>query len=205
MSYYYAEFQTIVTDCFRWNTRVYLDPHVLTQPAGTCVGAVVAKNPGSATSGGAGWQALTIGNDQMLPNVCRIFNKAYADPIYFSRSGTKGKPDDAYVQILNLFYLCDPNLHSAMTKIGAHTPPPTCASESTIFPLIWFAWGGPHGKLNAFESRFAGIKATDYFFYHPKQPNPKVIACIPTIGCFAKHPQGLAHANIVPHLASILP
>lgn len=203
MSHYYADFRQAGSDWFRLDTRVYLRAASYMQSQGTCIGAVAAKNPGSAT-GTSGWGSLCIGNDQMLPNVLRIFIKAYHDPIYQGRADKRGQPEDAYVQILNLFHLCDPVLKSALQKIAACKAPLACKTAGGPFPLVWYAWGGPCSRLQPFRNRFV-TAAKHSFFFDPRQ-NARGIKCwVPASRDFAKHPQGLAHRNIVPHLARRLP
>ena len=123
MSHYYAGFLNIGNDCFRWDTRIYLNKGAYTQHQGTCVGAVVAKNPGSAVAGGSTWGPLQIGRDRLLPDVRRIFTEAYSHLNYTARTNTCARVGDEYVQVLNLFYLREPILSQALTKIQPYKQP----------------------------------------------------------------------------------
>ena len=203
MPHYYADFRRVGTHWFRLDTRVYLDKGPHSQRNGVCVGAIVAKNPGSATGTG-GWGVLHIGNDKMLPNVLSIFSKAYAHPIYKARTGKSAPPQDAYVQVLNLFYLCNPSLSAALKYIASYASTPPCPGASRSFPVAWYAWGGPSSTLHPFRTKFK-VVTKHSFFFDPRKPFPTIKHGVPTPTDFAKHPQGLAHANIVPHLASVLP
>ena len=178
------------------DTRVYLQDHATPGVGDTCVAAIVAKNPGSATHSTLGVLALlTIGKDKMLPTVRNRFRSAY-------HVAGKKIPDGAFVQVWNLFYLCNPSLSAALSAFSKVPSPPICSSESTPPKIVWFAWGGPHGALNVLKSRFTTAPFSTPFFYDHK--TRCVVRRVPTISDFAKHPQGMPGAPIVSFLRGIV-
>ena len=195
---YYGGFFLIGTNSFRWDTRVYLNSGVYEQNQGTCVGAVVAKNPGSAATGTLPWGPMVIGKDKMLPIVLSVFTQAYLHKHYQGNQ----PPKDAYVQILNLFYLRDHQLQPAKSAIKNYGNPPICGSESNTYPVVWFAWGGDDRSINHFKWRFDKISSKHRFYCDNKVP--RIVESVPSIYDDARHPQGLTHAYLVPYLASIL-
>ena len=71
--------------------------------------------------------------DQLLRTVKNIFEKAYF------KSGKK-IPDNSYIQVLNLFYLCDADLNNAIKKYENSTSK-IDESENKNFSFIWYVWG----------------------------------------------------------------
>ncbi len=133
--------------CYRFDTRISLTNAKSTTP----IAAVIAKNPGSA--GPAGplgiLSPLTLGKDKMLPTIRRVFEKA------FKVAGKCPKLGD-YIQVLNLFYYCSPDLDSAKRHLRGCPSCPTCLAESIRFPIVWYAWGASDPILNT-ESALHGI------------------------------------------------
>lgn len=184
-------------DYVRHDTRVYLRDGRQSQATGTPVAAVVGKNPGSALPGVplGTWGPLILGCDKLLPNVRSIFQQAYTK---------KGKPfpEDAYVQILNLSYFCSKVLAGLTAHLRAGRSFPTCAREDNTFPLLWFVWGSPNPLLTPLKARFALRKEPHQFFYDTAEK--AVVAKAPLTSVSARHTQGLIHAPIVEHLATLL-
>jgi hypothetical protein len=194
--YYFAQLHYHHGARFRMDTRIYLER--CNAPASTdpCVGAIIAKNPGSAVPVGNGnLTALPLNGDTMLPSVRNRFLQAYA------LSG-KPIPEAAFVRVWNLFYLCDPNLGTAIKShntILALSPPPLCPSESLPPPsIVWFAWGDTHTHLDPLKARFQQLQLPRAFFFDKHQG--KVVSRIPQNDDFAKHPQGLSASPIVEFL-----
>ena len=131
----------------------------------------------------------------MLPSVRNRFIKAY------ELTG-KAPPEDAFVQVWNLFYLCDKDLASALNAIGEIRSPVVCSSENRIPKIVWFAWGGDDKHLNPFKLRFLNMQFACAFFFD--QQTKKICARIPTQTSFAKHPQGLPAQPVIEYLATIL-
>ena len=136
---YYAQFKT-GDFTFRLNTRIYLS--ICGKPNEDdkeCIAAVVLMNPGSARpqpgSERTGWEPLILDRDSTLPTICGLFWDAYA-------KASKPIPKNAFIQVWNLFYLCDPKAGPAFRKFKKVPDPPWCRSEEKCKPkLVWFAWG----------------------------------------------------------------
>src|SRR5258706_12089724 len=144
----YAEFVQVGNHWFRYDTRVYLNGQPKSQADGHCIAAVIGKNPGSAgPTNETGWQPIALNGDKMLPYIRNRFLEAYA----------KAKvliPDLAYVQVLNLFYLCGKSLRTALKSYGSRQEPQYCQTEGDEYPIEWFVWGGQHPALDALKARF---------------------------------------------------
>ena len=191
---YYARFETIDGHLFRFDTRIYLGKHDASQ-SGQCVGAIVAKNPGSAKPTQLGVLApLSLDGDKMLPSVRNRFVAAY-------QQANVPIPDNAFVQVWNLFYLCNPNLDEACSTINHFSNALVCPSESGAPRAVWFAWGGNDSRLRPFKERFISFPHPSFYYDHH---SGEVIKRVPVAEDFAKHPQGLLTGPIVNHLASLL-
>jgi hypothetical protein len=171
-------------------------------PTHRCIGAIVAKNPGSANAADPSCLALQrirLDGDKLLPTVRCVVLKAYANV------GKQPFPGD-YIQVLNLFYLCEPNLRQAMKTLDSirHAGGDTasCQTETGAFPWVWYAWGRDTPRLSAFKTRFAALKTNASFYLDKDQDT--VVTDVPCRESFPKHTQGLAHDKIVPHLSSLL-
>ena len=196
MPNYFAEFRDMGGFWIRHNTRIYLDEFNSSQPAGQCLGAIVGKNPGSARAAVAGWGAVRLDGDKMLPNVRNILLKA------FNRVG-KTPPANAYFQVLNLFYICGKDLNEATEALAKQNNVFADPAESNSFPLVWFAWGGESAKLDPLKNRFmtAHCKSAA-FFYSPATGS--IVTRPPDHTELAKHPQGLPHEPLISHFATLL-
>lgn len=191
---YYARFESHAGQRFRFDTRIYLGKHDADE-GGECVGAIVGKNPGSAKSIQLGVLApLSLDGDKMLPSVRNRFVAAY-------QKAGKSIPANAFVQVWNLFYLCNPVLGAACMEMNRLANPPLCPSENKKPKIIWFAWGGNNGYLNLFKQRFLTDQKMGFYFNHQ---SGVVVSCAPSATDFAKHTQGMPAIPIVNHLAGLL-
>lgn len=197
MHLFWAEFQTLGDNVFRFDTRIYLDPIDEPSVNDICIGAIVGKNPGSASSDqlNNGIVPICLDGDKLLPTVRNIVLKAYAH-------SSTDIPSKSYIQVLNLFYLCDPDLSNALKSIQKYGNPKVCIQESNQFPWLWYVWGGENSQLSPFKNRFQSINAKKAFYFDPRQA--QIIENVPDTNDFAKHTQGLKHELIVPYLSSML-
>ncbi len=198
-THYWAIFEKRNGVLFRWDTRVYLQPMTAPSPQDPCLGAIIGKNPGSAqpTRDGEGLQPIALGLDRCLLTVRSVVMKAYG-------SLGSSPPECGFIQVLNLFYLCDPQLKRAIgllqTQFNSEITP--CLSESRSFPWVWAIWGGPSRDLDPYKKRFVNLKSKCHFFVdkHTSHVTPGLAST----DDFAKHTQGLRHDLVVPHLKGIL-
>ena len=195
--FFWAEFVEIGNDTFRFNTRIYLNPVTGIVNGDHCIGAVVGKNPGSAKSiaVGNGIQPIELDGDKLLPTVRNIVIKAY------NASGTH-IPDRGYVQVLNLFYLCNPNLDKAISELINNSNAQNDPTESLSFPWVWYVWGSKSEMLNPYKRRFTNLNTSNHFYYDKELS--KVIAKPASESAFAKHTQGLKHAFVVPYISGVI-
>jgi hypothetical protein len=157
---YYAEFKPHSGNVFRWDARIYLKELPCNSADGQCVASVIGKNPGLAESHSSdNWGKLELSGDKLLPTVRNIFLAAY------ERSG-KRIPFQAFVQIWNLFYLCNHKLSEAIKSIKGVSPQ-ECPTEQCVPNIVWFAWGNGNRdqRLNSFKQRFQNKKFSNPFFY----------------------------------------
>jgi hypothetical protein len=191
---YYARFETVADHVFRFDTRIYLSKHD-PQKSGKCVGAIIGKNPGSAKPTQLGvWAPLNLDGDKMLPSVRNRFVDAY-------KQAGKEIPVNAFVQVWNLFYLCNPNLEEACSIISSFVNLPRCPSENRKPRVVWFAWGGNDSRLNPFKQRFISSHHPSFYYNHQSS---EVIGHIPSADDFAKHPQGMPAIPVINYLAGVL-
>lgn len=125
------------TELLRHNTRLWFKRPESPSFEGTCVGAVVGLNPGSA-KGDAEIGRETLGNcDPTMDRILSTFE------IAFKLKGLP-VPEGAYVQMLNLFYLRDAR---ASTALAARDENPQILAdardkeEGRQYPFLWLAWG----------------------------------------------------------------
>lgn len=143
MSHYFsAQFVSLSSDresqLIRHNTRLWFACPYRPLPSGKCVGAVVGLNPGSAI-GQNNEHTESIGIcDPTMERILRTFELAF-------QLNNKAIPQNAYVQMLNLFYLRESNSSAALEErahqsdmIRLHQDP----AESQTYPFLWLAWGG---------------------------------------------------------------
>lgn len=193
--HYFAKFEKINGHLFRFDTRVYLEPYQKNQDS-ECVGAIVAKNPGSAIYKELGvWAPLELNGDRMLPTVRKRFINAYKET-------GKEIPENSFIRVWNLFYLCNPNLGEACNAISAFQTIPECPSENDNIKIVWYAWGDNHKFLNKFKTRFLSRADENGFFYNQKT---KIISDqAPKESDFAKHTQGMPAKPVEDYLKSRL-
>lgn len=195
---YWAKFESIDKDTFRFDTRIYLNPIHEPTIEDSCIGAIVGKNPGSAKpeKSCSEIQPITLAGDKLLPTVRNILLKSYI------LSGVQ-IPEKGYIQVLNLFYLCNPNLTQAIETITTKKKNiQNCATETLTFPWVWYVWGQESKLLTELKLRFKDIR-TDKPFYYDKL-NALVVNHQPTLNSFAKHTQGLKHSLIIPYISELI-
>lgn len=194
---YWAKFARHRGDLFRLDTRVYLSPVARIHDSDNCLGAIVGKNPGSAKplTHARGLQPISLDGDKCLPIAKSIVLKSY-------QQINCEPPPNSYIQVLNLFYLCEPKLPLAIRKLKAHKRARKCPSESQPFPWVWYVWGGPSPRLDGYKKRFGTLNTANHF-YLDKHAS-RVIASPASASVFAKHTQGLRHELVLPHIASLL-
>jgi len=191
---YFARFEEISGRLYRFDTRIYLQGYCATQES-ICVGAIIGKNPGSAQPLQLGvWAPLELAGDKMLPSVRNRFVAAYGE-------AGKSIPRNAFVQVWNLFYLCNPKLREACITIRMLPSHPLCSSEESTAGVVWYAWGGDDPRLNAFKKRF-GSEQDKAFYYEPHLRS--IVTRKPKSSDFAKHPQGMPAEPVVEHMARLL-
>ncbi|OLF75016.1 hypothetical protein AWH60_10305 [Pseudoalteromonas haloplanktis] len=192
---YVAKFKEIDGDLFRFDTRVYLNGYDANID-GACIAAIIGKNPGSASPTILDSLApLDLDGDKLLPNVRNRFLSA------FKQMG-KTPPENSYVQVWNLFYLCNKDLGQAIESYKKHGNAGYCPTESSIPELVWFAWGPSDQYLNNFKGRFLSKELDKRFFYNNRLR--EVSAFTPKIIDSVKHTQGMPAFPVESHLASVL-
>lgn len=161
------------------------------------MGRIIGKNPGSAVPEilTRGLQPIKLQGDHFLPSVLSIVRKAY-DLRHFDY------PEHAYIQVLNLFYLCNRDLREAKASLGVASTTSICASEKRSSPWSWYAWGGPDKQLDPLKARFLRKRPPNSFFYD--RDAFSIVERKPRIDELAKHTQGMPHEAVVAHIASLL-
>ena len=198
VGYYWARFECKGGNFFRFDTRVYLNDRHYPQNGDQCIGAVVGKNPGAALPSNLSSTALqevVLDNDQLLPTIRSVFNKAY-------KLSNKTIAKDSYIQVLNLMYVCDKVLSQAIQKVEEYPTIITCDTEKKEFSFLWYVWGGDNTKINRYKSRFANLKTNHHFYLDHKRN--VVISKPPGLSDHARHTQGLKHDLIVPYISGLL-
>lgn len=195
--YFWAEFIEKGVNIFRFDTRIYINSVNSIEINDNCIGAIVGKNPGSAksTSIDNGIQPINLDGDKLLPTVRNIIVKSYKE------SGINC-PERGYIQVLNLFYLCNPNLDEALSELKKINCTYTCPTENLFFPWVWYVWGGASNALNPFKTRFSQLNSTNHFYYDKELY--KVIDKPASNYSFAKHTQGLRHVLVVPYISDLI-
>ena len=198
LSCYWARFEKKEVGIFRFDTRVYLNSVEIPSANDQCIGAVVGKNPGSAVPAcydNNDLQEIVLDSDQLLPNIRSILIKAF-------KYSEKKSHKNSYMQVLNLFYVCDNNLIQAIRKIETCQNRIICDAEDKYFPFIWYVWGGDNKDLNIYKERFAKINSNSHFYLNTK--TKEVIEYAPGFRDSARHTQGLKHDLIVPHISKVI-
>lgn len=197
MSHYWARFRTIGGNRFRFDTRIYLEANPSPDPGDNALGCIIGKNPGSAipSKRSVELMPMALSGDKFLPTVLSVLRQSYA------KAG-EAVPSGGYVQVLNLFYLCDRDLSQAKRSLSTVRRAPLCAEEQQDFPWAWFAWGGPDRILDPLKSRFSNLESSKCFYY--SRDHARVISKRPGPKDLAKHTQGMPQAKVVTHLAKLL-
>lgn len=199
MSLYWAKFKRHESGrIFRFETRVYLSDIPKCTSTDPVIGAVIAKNPGSAQpSAGAPRtiQPIQLANDRLLPTVRSIVRKAY-------RGAKTDAPQRGYIQVLNLFYLCDNDFKHAIREISRIDNPPIDPAESKRFPWVFYLWGDYTHNKAQFIQRFTDLDARHHFYFDKN--DTIVVPGVPVEKSFAKHTQGLNQKPIIEHMADFL-
>ena len=195
--HYFAKFVQVGLHTFRLDTRIYLKSQTKVPPKkdDRVVACVICKNPGSATgTAGAGLAPLSLSGDKTLPLIKSVFEKAY-------QVAKKPLPE-GYVQVLNLFYLCSPNLHTAIKQYQILSD----SAESNVFPITWIAWGGPDPALDPMKTRFLRRTHKDPIYWDHTSKSVQQTDPHPIHGIhpFAKHPQGMPHKAFVSVLSGLV-
>jgi hypothetical protein len=198
MPLYWARFERRGTNLFRFDTRIYLEDLEECGPDDTVVGAVVAKNPGSARPSDDDSTVLhpiTLTNDKLLPTVRSLVRQAY------DQAGIE-PPPGAYVQVLNLFYLCEKDYGRAIQAIRGMTNRPLDATEENEFPWIMYLWGEYHGDKAPYIRRFRTLNSCHHFYFDKNRD--ELVVGVPGAGSFAKHTQGLKLGPVIEHVAALI-
>lgn len=213
MPQYWARFEsrTIGDEryLFRFDTRIYLQDVDECKDTDPIIGAVVGKNPGSARpfdSESNSLHPIELGRDQMLPRIEKILQRAIRDSA--SRIPRRG-----FIQVLNLFYICNQELKEAKRLLRYLDHVVTCLSERSKFPWLWYAWGRPKKDFSRrhkeLTRRFNGIRATHRFFLE-QQPlsadssKDKLWKISPRVDDCAKHTQGMRDKLVVRYISELL-
>ena len=130
-----------------------------------------------------------------MPTVRNIILKAY-------KINKTNPPQQGCIQVLNLFYLCNPNLNEAIEKLHTIKNMIYCPSEKNNFPWVWYVWGGDFADLNKFKFRFQSLKTNLNFYFDNNKK--EIIKQLPGPSDFAKHTQGLKHEYVVPFISEVL-
>jgi len=196
MGNFLARFEEIDKNIYRWDTRIYIKPIVEIKEEDTCLGAVVGMNPGAAKGElSIDLKEINLDGDKLLPAVRNIFLKSY-------ELASIEVPERAYIQVLNLFYLCEPHLDLAINEAKEKTIKGICETENKDFPFVWFVWGGNNKFLNGYKKRFLSIK-TKYPFYYD-YGDGEITQNIPDESSSAKHTRGLRHDYVIPYISNLL-
>jgi hypothetical protein len=197
MATFWAQFERLGDHLFRFDTRVYLNDVAMCRDSDPVIGAIVAKNPGSALPSDRRsneLQPVSLNGGRLLATAYTIVKKAFL-------RADRHWPETGYVQVFNLFYLRDKNAKRAW-QIASQLKLPTCPKESLSFPWLWYAWGRMGNELPDLSNRFSGLSAVDRFYFD------KLLDEIglghPTLTAFPKHTQGLKHEPIIAHIAKLL-
>ena len=197
-NYYWARFEEVDSNMFRLDTRIYLKSVDKPSDKDICIGALAGKNPGSAIpkiKNNADIQPIDLHGDKLLPTVRSIFLKAY-------KHANKTVKANSYIQMLNIMYICDKDLSSAINKFSACKTKLICDTEKKSFDFLWYVWGNSDDNLNEFKKRFSNINVEKHFYFNTKEN--KIIDHSPTSNDPARHTQGLSHDLVVPFISQIL-
>ena len=192
---YWAKFENIENNIHRFDTRVYLKQIQKPSNNDIFLGAIVGKNPGSARGAISNELVqIDLQGDKLLPTVRNIFENAY-------KKCGKEIPENSYIQVLNLFYLCDADLNNAIKKYENSTSK-IDECENKNFPFIWYVWGGENKKLSNMKDRFNKINSKKHFYLDPR--NDCIKENIPSNIDLAKHTQFMKQEKVIDYISKIL-
>jgi len=199
MTCYWACFKNIHGKIFRFDTRIYIQSIDKPSDKDECIGAVIGMNPGSAKPRdikNKKIQEIIIGKDKTLPNIKSIFLKAYKK--------TNLNIMHKYIQVLNLFYLCNEDAEIAIKQMSKYKSEQyICHSEKNKFNFIFYAWGLKNG-INDYKKRFLERKdITENYIWFDKNKE-KIMTVIPNEYDNVKHPIGLPHEKIILPIKDLL-
>lgn len=190
-----ARFRMVDGHLFRFDTRIYLGTYSQDSDS-KCVGAIIGKNPGSAAPLELDrLLPLALNGDKMLPTVGNRFLDGY-------RLAKRRVPENAYIRVWNLFYVCEKDLGRALEIAKEFNTLPECPTEQESAPITWFGWGGPDVTLGSFKDRFLRRQFRHAFHYDHRLG--RVLDETPSNLAFAKHTQGMPAAPVATHLAKTL-
>jgi hypothetical protein len=194
---YWACFKNENGNIFRFDTRIYFQPIDKPSDKDKCICAVIGMNPGSAKPKNMKSneiQEIVIGKDKTLPNIKSIFFKAYGK--------TNFDGAHKYIQVLNLFYLCNEKASvaksQAINNISKYLSESyICPSEKNKFNFIFYAWGLTKG-IDEYKTRFIdkNNSLSDYYIWFDKEKG-EIKTTLPNKNDNVKHPIGLPHGKII--------
>jgi hypothetical protein len=198
MPLYWARFQNHGGHLFRIDTRVYLTDVAECREDDCPVGAVVAKNPGSARPSDATSIALhpiSLKNDRLIPTVRSFVRRAYEE-------AEIEIPSRGYIQVLNLFYLCEKEYSEAIRKLRSIASPPLDPAEEGRFPWIMYLWGKYDRSKASHMTRFSRIESDHHFYFD--QNLERIVQGVPGPTAFARHTQGMELEPVITYLAALI-
>lgn len=198
LSPYWAVFERRGDDLFRFDTRIYGDTTDRPRRGDRPLGCVIGKNPGSALP--LYWKTgvllpIALGNDRFLPTVRSLVRKAHV-------AADLAWPSRHYVQVLNLFYLCNRDLRQAQHRLALLDEPPRCPAERRRLTWAWFVWGGPDARLDPLKERFRHRRWQASLFVDRAGDVVRDRAPLPSD--LARHTQGMRHDAPTAQLAGLL-
>ncbi len=168
----------------RKDTRAYFLPATTPiqsyqQHQGNCVGIIWMCNPGTqkpvaATTTWGVWPTL----DNTMHAVIKILNEAQ---LKAKRGGPK---IGDYVEILNLFYLCNSNVYAALKSLCPGDQSPNRSAR-----FCWFAWGSnfPKGQAASALAALSSLSPRPSPFYL-NGATSKVVYNPPSLSTAPAHP-----------------
>ena len=167
----------------RKDTRVYFsNGHRRSQNRGNCVGTLWMCNPGGRYKRPQPWGPWPT--DDTMRAVAPIIDQAQSIAV----SQGRGALRDDYLQILNLFYVCDSSPSSGRatysTSLNNYHEPPNPLARFT-----WIAWS-QDAEPAWLPGKAIWSALPDPFFY--SKPKRMLISGVPQSGEYATHPRAFA-------------
>ena len=108
-----------------------------------------------------------------------------------------------YIQVLNLFYLCNKNADVAIKEIIKYPSNDCiCNKENNHFGIVFYAWGLKKG-LDFFKKRLIDKIKTNNHIWYEKEKN-EIILIKPNCNDKVKHPLGLTQNILLPKLEKMI-